>query len=153
MLENGNNEHLNISNNVSIYDMKELIIDATEAALGRVSTYAAKQALLGHQIRIINCDDAVITGKKKAIIDVYKAKIRRGGYSQKGPYISTIPEKVMKRTIRGMLPWNVSRGREAFKRIKCFNEAPEQFAKNEHIIKFPKAKDPNISLEMLGELL
>ena len=132
---------------------KEIIIDSSRAAIGRVATFAAKQALLGNQIRIINCDDAVITGKRHAVIEVYKSRIIRGGTGQKGPYISTIPERLMKRTIRGMLPWKISRGREAFKRIKCFNEAPEQFAKNENIVKFPKAKSPNISLEMLEEML
>jgi large subunit ribosomal protein L13 len=132
---------------------KEIIIDSSGAAIGRIATFAARQALLGNQIRIINCDDAVITGKRHAVIEVYKAKIRRGGTGQRGPYISLIPERLMKRTIRGMLPWRISRGREAFKRIKCFNKAPEQFAKNENIVKFPKAKSPNISLEMLEEML
>lgn len=131
----------------------EIIIDATDAAAGRIASFAAKQALLGKKIIILNCDDAVITGKKHAILEVYKAKRARGGYAQKGPYISTTPERIMKRTVRGMLPWNISKGREAFKRVKCFNEAPEEYLKSEKIMKFENAKYPNISLEMLEELI
>ena len=131
----------------------EITIDATDAALGRMATFAAKQALLGKQVRIINCDDAAITGKKHAIVEVYKTKIRRGGYSQKGPYIPRTADRLVRRTIRGMLPWNITRGREAFKRIKCFKEAPEQFAKQEKIITFQKAKKPYITMAELIELI
>jgi len=133
--------------------MNEIIIDATEAAMGRVATFAAKQALLGKKVFIINCDEAAITGKKKAIIEVYNTKIARGGYSQKGPYYSKTSEKVFKRTIRGMLPWNITRGREAYRRIKCFNEAPAEYAKSEKIIRFAKAKSPYITLAQLTELI
>ncbi|MEM2956127.1 MAG: 50S ribosomal protein L13 [Candidatus Pacearchaeota archaeon] len=133
--------------------MKEIIIDAAGSALGRFSTFAAKQALLGNKVIIINCNKAVITGKKHAVLEAYQKKLARGGFSQKGPYISKIPEKIVKRTIRGMLPWNIARGRKAFKLIKCFNESPEQYAKSEKIIKFPKANPPFITLEILKELL
>ena len=133
--------------------MDQIIIDATGAALGRLATFAAKQSLLGKQVRIINCDNAVITGKKKVIIEVYKAKIRRGGYSQKGPYIPRTTERLVRRTIRGMLPWNITRGREAFKRIKCYAEKPEEFSKAENITTFPRAKLPYITVAQLVELI
>jgi large subunit ribosomal protein L13 len=131
----------------------EITIDATGAALGRLATFAAKSALLGKQVRIINCDDVVITGKKHAVVEVYKVKIRRGGYSQKGPYIPRTVDRMVRRTIRGMLPWNITRGREAFKRIKCFNEAPKEFAGSEKIISLPKAKKPYMTMAELVELI
>jgi len=130
-----------------------IVIDATGAAIGRIATYAAKQALYGKKVFVINCSDAVITGKQHAILDVYKAKISRGGYAQKGPYIPRTIEKLMKRTIRGMLPWNITRGREALKRIKCFSWAPEEYSKHEKIITFKKAKQPYITLSKLIDLI
>jgi len=130
-----------------------IVIDATGAAMGRLATYAAKQALLGKKVFILNCNEAAITGKQHAILEVYKAKISRGGSSQKGPYIPRTVEKLMKRTIRGMLPWNITRGREAFKRIKCFNWAPEEYSKHENIMKFKKAKHPYMTLSKLTDLI
>ena len=47
----------------------EIIIDATDAALGRMATFAAKQALNGKKVIILNSEDAIITGKKHAILD------------------------------------------------------------------------------------
>ena len=131
----------------------EIIIDTEGAAMGRIATFAAKQALLGKKVIILNCDGAVITGKKHAILEAYKVKIRRGGYSQKGPYISRTVEKIMKRAIRGMLPWNINRGRVAFKLIRCYSGAPEEYAKSDKIIRFEKAKSPNLSLAELTDLM
>lgn len=133
--------------------MNTLIIDATGAAIGRLATFAAKQSLLGKKIFIINCDEAVITGKQHAILAFYKVKFARGGYSQKGPYFSKDPGKILRRTIRGMLPWNINRGREAYRKIKCFNEAPEEYSKSEKIVTFKRAKSPYITLSKLADLI
>ena len=52
-----------------------------------------------------------------------------------GPYIPKRPYGLMKRAIRGMLPdYRVGRGREAWKRIKCYVGIPEEF-KNEKMVK------------------
>jgi large subunit ribosomal protein L13 len=130
--------------------MADILIDASEIAMGRLATYAAKQALLGNKVSIINCNKAVITGKKHAILDFYKKKKERGGSAQKGPYISRVPEKIMKRTIRGMLPWKRTRGRNAFKLIKCYNG--EEDIKGEKV-SFKKASSPYLSLKDLSKLL
>ena len=130
-----------------------LIIDATGAAIGRLATFAAKQTLLGKKVFVINCDEALITGKQHAILAVYKTKFARGGYAQKGPYFSKDPAKILRRTIRGMLPWNITRGREAYRRLKCFNEAPEEYSKAEKIVTFNKAKAPYITLARLADLI
>ena len=130
-----------------------VIIDAAGAAMGRLATFAAKQTLLGKKVFVINCDEAVITGKQHAVLAVYKAKFARGGYAQKGPYFSKDAGKILRRTIRGMLPWNITRGREAYRRLKCFNEAPGEYSKSEKIVTFPKAKAPYITLARLADLI
>lgn len=129
----------------------EIIINGDGTAVGRFSTHAAKQALLGKNVFVLNCNTAVFTGNKNAIIATYHQKITRGGTTQKGPYYSVIPEKLVKRTIRGMLPKN-DRGREALKRIKCFNEIPKEYESKEQKT-FDKAKPPFIELKKLGKLL
>ncbi len=108
--------------------MKEIVIDAANATLGRLASYAAKQALLGNKIIILNAERAVITGRKKFTVGKYQEKKSRGGSSQRGPFFPKQPERIVKRTIRGMLPnYRSGKGKEAFKRILCFKGVPEKY--------------------------
>jgi len=44
-----------------------IVIDGKDMILGRLVSYAAKQAIRGEEVNIVNCQDIVITGKKKDI--------------------------------------------------------------------------------------
>jgi len=119
---------------------KQIVIDAKGATLGRLASYAAKQALQGKKVVILNSERAIVTGKKKSILRNYLEKKQRGGSSQRGPLFSKLPERIVKRTIRGMLPdYRDGRGREAFKRVLCFREVPEKY-KDVKTIKAGKEK-------------
>lgn len=110
------------------------IIDGKNATLGRLASYAAKEALKGEDIIIVNCEQIIITGNKKDIKENFEAKRKRVGSTQKGPKISKTSEKIVKRTIRGMLPnYRVGRGRIAFKRIKCYRGMPKEFEEKKKI--------------------
>ena len=102
------------------------IIDASGATLGRLSTNAAKRLLNGEEITVVNSEKAIISGKKSAIKDIYKQKRELGTY-RKGPFYPRMPDKIVKRTIRGMIPYQTPHGRSAFKRLKCYIGIPEEF--------------------------
>ena len=111
------------------------IIDANGATLGRLSTKTAKRLLTGEEIAIINSEKAIISGKKSAIKARYKEKREVGTY-RKGPFYPRMPEQIVKRTIRGMIPYQTPHGREAFKRLKCYIGVPKEFeGKKVEIIK------------------
>ena len=101
-----------------------IIIDATNLILGRMATVVAKKSLLGEEVVLINCSKAVLTGDKKKILAKFKRK-REMGAPLRGPYIHRQPDKIVKRTIRGMLPYKQPKGIDAFKRIKCYVNIPE----------------------------
>ena len=110
------------------------IIDGTNAILGRLAAYSAKEALKGEEIAIINCRNVIITGGKRSIIEDFEAKRKRVGSTQGGPKISRTSEKIVKTAIRGMLPnYRHGRGRTAFKKIKCYAGIPEELEKVEKI--------------------
>lgn len=109
----------------------KIIIDAENATLGRLASYAAKQALLGKEIIIINCEKAIITGRKKNIKEKYRVKRARGSDIQKGPNFPSKADMIIKRTIRGMLPYKKERGKIALKKIKCY--IGEKFEKEKRI--------------------
>jgi len=107
-----------------------MIIDATNLILGRMGTEVAKKALLGEKIDIVNCEKAVITGKKSVIFEEYKSLDDRGT-TQWGPFMQKHPDRFVRRSIRGMLGYKKSRGREAYRRIMCYKGLPEMFAGKE----------------------
>ena len=81
----------------------KIVIDGRNALLGRLASFAAKQSLLGKEISIVNCNEVVVSGKPKSIIGEYKEMRDKGGSSLKGPFFPRLPERIVKRTIRGML--------------------------------------------------
>ncbi|MFH1174724.1 MAG: 50S ribosomal protein L13 [archaeon] len=100
-----------------------MIIDAQHAIVGRVAGFAAKQALLGETIAVINCKAAVITGTKENIFAAYERKASMGQI-RKGPFFIRSPDRLMKRIIRGMLPHHQPKGYAALRRIKCYVTIP-----------------------------
>ncbi len=102
---------------------KYIIIDGKDLILGRLGTNIAKRLLLGESIKIINCKDIVILGKKKYLVERYKNKISNKVIKQ-GPYYSRSPADMVKRSFRNMLPYKNQRGVEALKRLKCYNSTP-----------------------------
>lgn len=101
-----------------------IIIDAKDAIVGRIATVAAKKALQGEKVAVINCEKAVLSGTKKRLVADWKRKFSMG-VPRKGPFIHRSPDRFVRRIIRGMLPYKKPRGAEAFKNIMCYIGAPE----------------------------
>ncbi len=102
-----------------------VVIDANRHVLGRLSGVVAKRLLNGERIVVVNAEKAVITGSRRMILSRYKEKYDRGS-KEKGPYFPRHPERIFKRTVRGMLPWKSRRGREAFRRLRVFMDVPKE---------------------------
>ena len=98
----------------------KIIVDAENAIVGRLGSYVAKELLKGNEVAVVNSEKAIISGDKKIIVEKIKKVRKIGGSSQKGPKISKLPERLLKRKIRGMLPWDRAKGRAAFKRLRCY---------------------------------
>ncbi len=126
-------------------------IDATNLIVGRMATVAAKKALLGETVNIINCEKAIMTGNKKTILAGFKRK-RDMGIPAKGPFIHRSSDKIVKRTIRGMLPYKQDKGMTALKKIKCYIGNPEDIKNTETIKEADASKVPNLKYITIGEI-
>ena len=116
------------------------IIDGSDTVMGRLASYVAKESLKGEEFAVVNCEKIIITGNKKSIKREFQERRSRVGSSQKGPKISQLADRIVKRTIRGMLPdYRNGRGREAWKRIKCYVGIPKELEK-EKMVKAGKEK-------------
>ena len=108
-------------------NMAELIIDAKGAIVGRVASFAAKQALLGFTVSIVNCEESVISGDRHATHAKYHRLHFTLGQQQYGPYIPRLPDRFVRRLLRGMLQYKKGRGHDAYKRIMCYLSVPAEF--------------------------
>ena len=110
-----------------------IIIDAKNSILGRIATFAAKKALLGEEVAIVNCEKAMVTGTKENVLSKFKER-RDMGNPQFGPYYPKTPEGIVKRAVRGMLPYKQHKGAVALKRVKVYEGIPENL-KDKELIK------------------
>ena len=106
------------------------IIDADNAVLGRLASIVAKRLLNGEEIIIVNAEKAVIIGNKPYIIEKYKER-RDIGSVRKGPYYPKMPDRILRRTVRGMLPMKKGHGKEAYRRLKVYIGVPKELQGNE----------------------
>jgi large subunit ribosomal protein L13 len=92
------------------------VIDAKGLILGRMASIVAKRLLEGESIEIVNAEGAVISGKRKQVIKERKEFLKIGG-PKTGPFHYRKPNAIVRRTVRGMLPYRKSRGRNAYRRL------------------------------------
>ncbi|WP_421077082.1 50S ribosomal protein L13 [Methanothermococcus sp. Ax23] len=105
-----------------------VVIDAENAVVGRLASYAAKLALSGEEVVIVNAEKAIMTGNKEYIFEKYTQKRNRKSITnprRMGPKYPRRPDDIVRRIIRGMVPYKKPKGRDAFKRIKVMVGAPE----------------------------
>lgn len=108
------------------------IIDAEGLILGRLASIVAKKLLDGEEIEIINAEKAVISGSKYTTMREYDETLRRGK-PEFGPYFPKRPERILKRTVRGMLPYKRARGRAAMANLKVHIGIPAELESKEYV--------------------
>ena len=108
------------------------VIDGEGLILGRLASSVAKKLLTEEEKRvaIVNAERVVISGAKVSICTDYKREKDRGSREQ-GPYFPKMPDRIVKRTIRGMLPYKRPRGRDALSRLRVYLGIPEEYEKEE----------------------
>ncbi|MGC8496685.1 MAG: 50S ribosomal protein L13 [Thermoplasmata archaeon] len=109
------------------------IIDAEGLIVGRLSSVVAKRLLDGGNVVIVNADKAIIIGRKDNIIQRYKAKYERGSI-RKGPFFPRMPDRILRRTVRGMLPMKSSHGKMAYKNLMVYIGVPKEYADGKKIV-------------------
>ena len=96
----------------------DLVVDARDCILGRVASQVAERAMDGETVAVVNAERAVITGSREDVIETFRERRRVG--SDRGPAYPKRPDRIFKRSIRGMLPSKRPRGREAFENVRVY---------------------------------
>ncbi len=105
------------------------IINAEGLILGRLASKVARMLLEGEEVIIVNADKAIITGNKEDIFAKFKQRteLRTRTNPRRGPFYPKRSDELVRRTIRGMLPWKTNRGRRAFKKLRVYAGIPKEF--------------------------
>jgi large subunit ribosomal protein L13 len=106
------------------------VIDANNLILGRMASNVAKRLLNGEEIKIINAEKAIVSGRKDTTFARYKRYVARGS-REFGPRFPRRPDQLVARTIRGMIPHTKATGREAYNRLKVYIGVPPELSKEQ----------------------
>ena len=110
------------------------IIDGRNAILGRLGSLVAQRIMDGEEIVVVNAESIVVTGERDMVFADYKARVDRGDTTKrKGPFYPRRADLLFKRSVRGMIPWTSTSGREAYRRLHVFVGTPKQFADAETV--------------------
>jgi len=130
-----------------------MIIDAEGAILGRLASRVAKMILSGEEVIIVNAEKVVISGQPKSICDEYHDRRARGS-AHHGPFYPRYADRMLWRTIRGMIPYKKAKGRDALKRLKIYVGKPDRYKDAQKIVKTKdKLRCKSITLNDISKYL
>jgi large subunit ribosomal protein L13 len=120
---------------------KTLYVDATNQILGRLASIIAKKLLEGYRVYVVNVEKTVISGERRRVINSYKKLF--GVTTHYNPYKTGIrraraPHNIFKDTVKGMLPTDKPKGRNAYKRLRVFIGVPREL-RNREFTRFEEA--------------
>lgn len=124
-----------------------MIIDGEGLVLGRLASKISKILLSGEDVTVLNAEKIMISGNRDWAYQKYKQRIDRASISNPrdmGPKYPRRPDDIFRRTVRGMIPYRKSRGREAYKRLKVHVGVPKEFESQEKT-RIPEAEPKNIT--------
>ncbi len=131
-----------------------VLVNADGLVMGRVASFCAKKALEKEEVVVVNAEKVVLTGTKNDLLHKYKTKFDRNvkGNPEHGPKFSRMPDRVMRSSIRGMVPIKRKTGKDAIARVKVFIGTPAKY-KDQEVVDLSKFKvDETRRYVVLGEL-
>jgi len=107
-----------------------LVLDAKDQILGRLASFAAKRAISGDTVIVLNAEKAVISGRRKNIVEEAKRRLKTRTLATQStaPMHQRRPDVYLRRVVRGMLPWKKAKGKSAFHRVHVYMGIPEEFS-------------------------
>ncbi|MCE4617441.1 MAG: 50S ribosomal protein L13 [Desulfurococcales archaeon] len=113
-----------------------IVIDGTGHILGRLASHVATKLLEGAEVVVVNAEKMIVTGDKRAVINRYlrRAEMRVHLSHKWRPKHPRTPSRLFKRVVRGMLPKNNRKGKEALSRLKVFIGIPAEYMDSEKVI-------------------
>jgi large subunit ribosomal protein L13 len=116
--------------------MAKIVVNGEGHILGRLSSIVAKKLLEGDEVIVVNVEKIVVSGRKRMVVDSYKKILGvRVHLSHKWrPKRPKSPIRLFKASVKGMLPKNNKKGREALSRLKAYIGVPDEYRDAEMVV-------------------
>jgi large subunit ribosomal protein L13 len=132
-----------------------LTIDAKDCIAGRMCSHISKLLLQGNHVRVVNAEKSMISGNRYKTIEENKEYLTIASNTNPihGPFHPRMPDRILTRMVRGMLPKRKSSGLTALKRLRIYVAIPPDL-KNAKLETFEdsKIRKPSSYFITLGEL-
>ena len=110
------------------------VFDADGLVLGRLASTVADMLLKAarsdrdDKVVIINSEKAIVSGSSRSVFQNYHDKYALN-HARKGPFYPRMPDMILKRAVRGMLPYQKkSSGRRALRNLRVEIGCPAHLA-------------------------
>lgn len=103
-----------------------IIVDGTNMVLGRVASRIAKKLMQGEEVHLINAEALVVSGSTAGNVENYtqRRRLQHKGTPEYSPKWPKVPHLLVRRVVRGMLPFKKAKGRAAFRKLKVYAGNP-----------------------------
>lgn len=125
-----------------------IVVDGNGLIFGRLASKVAKELLNSNEVIIFNAQGLLMSGKPEYLIKRYtiKRSLQNKANPDHSPRWPRVPNLLVRRMLRGMLPWKKAKGKAAFKRLKVYNGIPAGV--KEASVVYNECKPRNISKQM-----
>ncbi|HVP26201.1 MAG TPA: 50S ribosomal protein L13 [Candidatus Bathyarchaeia archaeon] len=128
-----------------------VVINADGLILGRMCSKIAKRLLNGEEIIVVNAEKAILSGRRTSKVKEAHVFLEVGK-PVTGPFHYRRPDRILRRTVRGMLPFKKPKGKQAYKRLKVFIGTPDELKdQRTETLEEAQAKKLTCSYFTLGE--
>ena len=107
-----------------------IVVDGKGLVFGRIASRVAKAVLGGEEVHLINSEEMVLSGSPAATFEKFRLRRRakHKGTPEYSPKWPRVPHMLVKRMIRGMLPYKYPRGKAALKRLFVYSGNPKSLS-------------------------
>ena len=108
---------LSLAEKTYVFDAKGMILGRLASATADILLKAAREDR-DDKVIIVNAEKAIVSGSKTSVFNRYQEKYKLN-HARKGPFFPRMPDMILKRAVRGMLPYqSKSSGRRALRNLR-----------------------------------
>lgn len=106
-------------------------VDASGQIVGRMCSKIAKILLGGDSVVVVHADKALFSGHRSNVMGDFfdRLAIASVVHPKHGPFHPRTPDRILTRTIRGMIPRTKSSGEAAMRRLRVYTDIPKGMEK------------------------
>ncbi|CAG9769165.1 unnamed protein product [Ceutorhynchus assimilis] len=118
------------------FSQKPILIDGRGHLLGRLAAIVAKTLLQGNRVIVVRCEQLNISG------NFFRNKLKFMSFLRKrcninparGPFHFRAPSRIFWKTVRGMLPHKIERGKQALRKLKAYEGIPPPYDRRKRVV-------------------